>query len=214
MMISHRKRILCFLMLLTLSPMIDAHDAEKYLDNRIQVNDKRYGSFLFCLELLQERNAQVLVETGTARWGEGCYWGDGGSTVIFGQWAFDHHVQLYSVDISSRAINNAKHATKPYAENIHFIRGDSVEFLEDFNQPLDFLYLDSFDFVKNDPDPSQQHHLREIIAAYPCLHQNSLVMIDDCHLPYGGKGKLVIEFLLSEGWEVLYDGYQTILSQK
>lgn len=206
-----KKVFFSFLMLTALASTVDATCAKQYLENRIQAHDKRYGSFLFCLELLEERNAKSLVETGTARWGEENYWGDGGSTIIFAKWAVDHEANLYSVDISSQAINNAKKATQD--ENVYFTLGDSIEFLKNFTQPIDFLYLDSFDFDENNPVPSQEHHLHEIVAAYPCLHEKSIVMIDDCHLPHGGKAKLVIAFLLAEGWEVLYDGYQTILSR-
>lgn len=54
------------------------------------------------------------------------------------------------------------------------------------------FYLDSFDFDISNPLPSQKHHLKEIEAAYDKLTDNSVVMIDDCDLPGGGKGKGVI----------------------
>jgi hypothetical protein len=77
--------------------------------------------------------------------------------------------------------------------------------------PIDFLYLDSYDYEWNNPSPSQEHHLREIQAAFPRLHENSVVMIDDCALPQGGKGKLAIEYLKERGWKILLEQYQTIL---
>src|SRR4029077_15263241 len=63
----------------------------KYLNGRIQATDKRYPSFLMALELLKERKAKVIVETGTARYGDQQFIGDGGSTIIFGDWATQHH---------------------------------------------------------------------------------------------------------------------------
>lgn len=57
------------------------------------------------------------------------------------------------------------------------------------------------------------HHCREIIAAYPWLTPHSVVMIDDCDLPYGGKGKLAIEYLTNRGWVIFRSGYQVILIQ-
>lgn len=86
-----------------------------------------------------------------------------------------------------------------------------MEFLSRFDRPIDFLYLDSWDFDFADPAPSQQHHLREIIAAYPRLHAQSMVLIDDCNLPHGGKGRLVIQYLAERGWRVLHSEYQTLL---
>lgn len=187
-------------------------ETQKYLENRIKKSDKRYFSFLTILKLLEQVEAKTLVETGTARYGDKNFESEGGSTIIFGDWAAQHDdCMLYSVDITSLSIGNAKNATKLYAEHIQFFCQDSLEFLEHFDQPIDFLYLDSYDFSAYDPEPSQAHHLQEIIAAYPLLHKKSIVMIDDCDLPFGGKGKLVIEYLLSQGWVIFSKGYQVIL---
>lgn len=184
---------------------------QHYLTNRIIKGDKRYPSFVLILELLEKKNAKVLVETGTARNGDQNFWGDGGSTVIFGEWARNNDAILHSVDIAKWAIVNAEAATKKYKNNIRFTCGDSITFLKNFDQPIDFLYLDSYDFDENNPKPSQEHHLKEIIAAYPLLHENSIVMVDDCELPFGGKGLLIIDFLLGNGWTIAHQGYQTIL---
>ena len=185
-----------------------------YLMNRIQMDDKRYLTFVSILELLDQRNVKILVETGTARDGDKNFGGDGGSTIIFADWAAQNEALLYSVDISPSAIENAKNVTKIYADHIQLVCQDSIKFLNKFKKPIDFLYLDSFDFDFNNPSTSQIHHLREIIAAYPKLHKNSIVMIDDCDLPQGGKGALVIEYLTSRGWEIFQNGYQIIMLPK
>lgn len=184
-----------------------------FLTDRLTKNDVRYPSFLLVLELLEHRQAKMLVETGTARGGGENFFGEGGSTVIFGDWACQHNAILNTIDISSESIENARTAAQAYNNSINFICSDSILFLKDYDQPIDFLYLDSFDFDFEDPLPSQEHHLKEIEAAYPKLHSNTIVMIDDCDLPHGGKGKLVIEFLLQKGWIIIYKGYQVILTQ-
>jgi hypothetical protein len=97
---------------------------------------------------------------------------------------------------------------------VHLVEGDSVNFLKNFDRQIDFLYLDSYDFEKNNPSPSQQHHLREIEAAYDKLTPQSIVMIDDCDLAHGGKGKLVIAYLLDKGWSIYAQDYQVILVNK
>jgi hypothetical protein len=53
--------------------------------------------------------------------------------------------------------------------------------------------------------------LKEIEAAYSKLTDQSVVMIDDCQLPQGGKGKLIIDFLIKRGWKKVFDGYQVIM---
>ena len=79
---------------------------------------------------------------------------------------------------------------------------------------IDFLYLDSFDFELHNPSPSQEHHLKEIIAVAPRLRKSTIIMVDDCDLPYGGKGKLVIKWLKERGWVEHKSGYQVILVHK
>jgi predicted O-methyltransferase YrrM len=187
-----------------------------YLSHKIPPENHRYKTFLLALSLLEERKAQVLVETGTSREGDVFCRGDGCSTLIFGAWARDHRAELYSVDISARNLENAKTAVLNHVRrthNIHFICSDSVSFLSSFHKPIDFLYLDSFDYDENDPLPSQIHHLNEIKAALPFLTETSIVMIDDCDFPNGGKGKLAIEWLLEQGWKILAQEYQVILGR-
>jgi len=204
------KKIICCLFLLGILSKGYAYP-RKYLLEKIDETNQRYKTFLIALELCEKRNCRTLVETGTARSGDTNFKGDGGSTLIFGAWAKDHGAKLYSVDIDSQALERAYHAAGQASEAIVFAHSDSIEFLENFDGPIDFLYLDSYDFKKNNPLPSQFHHLREIQSAYPHLHDESIVMIDDCDLPHGGKGKFVIEYLKERGWTIFFSGYQIIM---
>jgi predicted O-methyltransferase YrrM len=180
------------------------------LEGKISKDNHRYDTFAAALKLMTQRGVRTIVETGTARGGLNNCSGDGCSTPIFGQWAKDHGAVLYSVDIDPEAIQNAAQAVSTISENIRFITGDSVDFLAKFNGNIDFLYLDSYNFECFNPSPSQLHHLKEIVAAYPFLTPNSVVMIDDCGLPFGGKGKMVIEYLTARGWTPFKIGYQII----
>ncbi|MES2121714.1 MAG: class I SAM-dependent methyltransferase [Chlamydiota bacterium] len=184
----------------------------RYLTSRIPAKDKRFSTFLLALNLMKASGAKTLVETGTARLGCKNCRGDGCSTIIFGHFAKDHQMEFYSVDISPEAIASSRSAVAPINPDAKLVVDDSIAFLKNFNQPIDFLYLDSYDFEVNDPLPSQLHHLYEIQAAYPCLHEGSTVMIDDCDLPHGGKGKLAIAWLLERGWKILLSQYQVVLA--
>lgn len=181
------------------------------LEDKIPKSNTRYKTFRYALNLMQERHAQILVETGTSRMGRSNCIGDGCSTLIFAEWASQNDAFLYSVDICKECLLNAEKALGDLVDFVQFVHSDSVEFLKNFGQPIDFLYLDSYDFEVKNPRPSQQHHLNEIIAAYPWLTKNSIVMIDDCALPHGGKGKLVIEYLLKRNWKIVSKGYQVVL---
>ncbi|MEM7174675.1 MAG: class I SAM-dependent methyltransferase [Chlamydiota bacterium] len=186
--------------------------AKQYLKERIDDKDKRFISFEYILKEMKKRNCSVLVETGTARNGAGNFIGDGGSTCIFADWAADHNAKLFSVDIDESALSMARNAlNRKQKKYVHFAHSDSVEFLKKFDQKIDFLYLDSYDYDLAQWEKSQRHCLNELKAAYPRLHENSIIMIDDCKLQFGGKGGLAIPYLINLGWKIVVDEYQVIL---
>lgn len=178
---------------------------------RAHVKGPRRRTFPKAIELSNQRQIKTIVETGTSRGGTLAYDGDGGFTIIFGYWSQLHNAELYSVDIDPKAIERAHSVVDKYGEIVHLVEDDSVHFLQHFNKTIDFLYLDSYDFDKNNPHPSQLHHLHEIEAAYNKLAPHSIVMIDDCGLAYGGKGKLVVDYLLNKGWSIYAQDYQIIM---
>jgi hypothetical protein len=91
------------------------------------------------------------------------------------------------------------------------VRQDSVEFLGRFPDAIDVLYLDSLDTT----EPGHAEHAwREVQAALPKLHAQSLVAFDDTPWQGGawiGKGALAVPRLIADGWAVLYAGYQVVL---
>ncbi len=179
----------------------------------LPAHNLRYQTFKKALKLMNQRGAKIIVETGTTRGInlKDIFAGDGGSTLIFARWAATQQANLYSVDICPTAFTNAAEFLAPYRKHTTCICMDSVAFLENFDQPIDLLYLDSYDFDSHNPIPSQEHHLKEIQAAYPKLTDQTIIMIDDCGLAHGGKGKLVIEFLLNLNWKIVANDYQVIL---
>ena len=93
---------------------------------------------------------------------------------------------------------------------------DSLVFLENFDSAVDLLYLDSYDY-SNDLEvqrKSQEHHLAEFKNIEGKLHDKSIVLIDDCDLPNGGKGKLAIDYMQKNGWKIVTEAYQVLLVRK
>ncbi|MDH5617784.1 MAG: class I SAM-dependent methyltransferase [Gammaproteobacteria bacterium] len=179
---------------------------------------KRRDTLREVLRLLDERGARVLLETGVARMGLEKSKGDGASTIVFGLWAKQNDAHLYSVDIDPEATQRAGQAVAEMglSDNVTLVTSDSVAYLDDFTETVDFLYLDSYDYHKTDTaiqTASQDHHLKEIKAIEGCLHDKTVILIDDCDMPNGGKGKLVIEWLTGRGWKVHMSEYQVILVQ-
>ncbi|MEK7339953.1 MAG: class I SAM-dependent methyltransferase [Candidatus Rhabdochlamydia sp.] len=184
-----------------------------YLNTKLKPLNLRYHTFAQALRLIQDRKLERIVETGTSRFGGTNCAGDGCSSLIFTDYINNYGGKFYSVDIDKQALLNAQRDLKPDFKNAYFICSDSIKFLHNFSEQIDFLYLDSYDFEVTNPLASQKHHLLEVQAAYPKLHKNSVIMIDDCMLPRGGKGKLAIDFLIKKGWKILIKGYQVILVQ-
>jgi hypothetical protein len=101
--------------------------------------------------------------------------------------------------------------TQVFGETVNVVRQDSVEFLGRFPDPIDVLYLDSLDTT----EPGHAEHAwREVQAALPKLHAQSLLVFDDTPWQGGawiGKGALAVPRLLAQGWAILYAGLQVVL---
>ena len=63
------------------------------------------------------------------------------STIMLAEYAKFINGKLHTCDISEENIINAKAFTSEFKEFINFYINDSVNFLENFNQKIDFLYL-------------------------------------------------------------------------
>ena len=93
---------------------------------------------------------------------------------------------------------------------------DSVKFLWNFpeDRKIDFLYLDSYDVRKDNPHPSQLHHVKELCAVIDKLGEGSIVCIDDHDAFFTGgqigKGTYVKDFMENIGAECIHEGYQIV----
>lgn len=180
---------------------------------------RRRVTFAKVLKLLKERNAKILVETGTSRKGLEGAKSDGAATIVFGKWAKENGAIMHSVDISEDSVKGSQQEVENQnlqdVVTVHL--DDSLNFLKDFKGEIDFLYLDSYDYSKTDlqiQKDSQEHHLKEFKIIEDRLHKNTIVLIDDCGLPGGGKGKTVIAYMLEKGWKVIINKYQVLLLHK
>lgn len=173
----------------------------------------RIVTFNLAIDLFRSRKLNTIVETGTARVYKG--WEDGNSSLIWSHLTSElEEGKFYSVDISNDNIERARKLCDPFIKNSEFIVSDSVQFLESHNAPIDLLFLDSMD--ASIPG-YQEHHLNEIIQAEKNLHADSIVLIDDSPekdygwAKNGGKGALVIPYLLKRGWKIKLREYQTLM---
>ena len=179
---------------------------------------KRRNTYKRVLSLLEKTKAKVLIETGTSREGLNGAKSNGAATIVYGKWAKLNKAHLHSVDISDKSIRIARQEVEKQnlSSNVTLHLNDSVEFLNKFEEKVDFLYLDSYDYTKDKAQQllSQKHHLAEFIAIEDKLHKNTIILIDDCDLEGGGKGKLVIEYMKEKDWLIEMEAYQILLLHK
>lgn len=175
------------------------------------------------LEILQKRRGKVIVEIGSMRipvnhpieedYHKCCC--DGHSTMLFALTRND----VYSVDIDPNAVNNTDAMLKKNGLRAFLLCADGIEFLRNFGERIDLLFMDAWDVDLSD---SCEKHLEAYRAARPNLHADSLILIDDTDVELtdkgilfgdgrAGKGKLVIPAAEADGWTVAFDGRQTLL---
>ena len=79
----------------------------------------------------------------------------------------------------------------------------------------DFLYLDSYDIIRENPHPSQLHHVKEMCAVIDKLGKGSIICIDDHDAFFTGDGKIakgtyVKDFMDDIGMKPIHEGYQIV----
>ena len=177
----------------------------------------RATSFSLIFELLDEKVEKdfLIVETGCMRRDHGnlAFGDDGASTYIFDDFINFYDGEVHSVDICKDNVDYANEFTSNKT-TVHC--QDSVDFL--WNLPkkqIDFLYLDSYDIIRENPHPSQLHHVKEMCAVIDKLGKGSIVCIDDHDAFFTGDGKIakgtyVKDFMDDIGMKPIHEGYQIV----
>ncbi len=181
---------------------------------RFQIGEGvRYPSFKMALNLFIQRGGDTIVETGTTR-ARNDFGGAGMATIFLGDFCKKYNKKLWTVDILPEAMALSRDLTADFSSNIRYIVSDSIFFLKEFPATIDFLYLDSYDYpIDENPEEllaSQTHQLNEFKAAEDKLTDKSIVLLDDNGWAGGGKCKLTKEYLISKGWECLWDDAQSL----
>lgn len=179
-------------------------------------SNSRYFTFQMAFNLLNQLHPNpVIIETGCQRMDGDL--GAGMSTSIFGEYISLYGGKLITVDLIENHLKICQDCTKQYAQFIDYVLSDSLIFLKNYNGQVDLLYLDSLDYPigenandENMRNASQGHCLLEFQAIEPRLQRNTIVLIDDNMLPFGGKPKLLKEYLEKQGWVCLFDYQQTL----
>ena len=174
------------------------------------IKNIRFKSFEKTLSLSFERNLKTIVETGTARGKIKFFfikkfnWKDGMSTLLFSEYAKYKNGHLYTCDIEKKNVKNAEFFCKKNKKYCSFYTDDSLNFLRNFEQKIEFLYLDSMD---GQFKGASEHQLKEFKTAEDKLAKNCLVLLDD----KGSKTNLSIDYMLSKKFKIINETDEQVL---
>ncbi len=127
---------------------------------------------------------------------------DGWDVVCWIHWANATDSKVWTVDISSEHIETCKRVTANH-DKVNYIVSDSIQYLKDFTEKIDVLYLDSYDF--DETVECYNHQLGEIKAALDKLSPNAIVISDDNYKAdwSHGKGNYSIPWMLDNSFELI-----------
>jgi|APCry1669190327_1035288.scaffolds.fasta_scaffold64755_2 hypothetical protein len=198
---------------------------QKYtLDEMIAMTNLRQPSFQIMIDHLKTIEEPLIIETGCIRPGdqpwstyENSFKDDGMSTIIFDQLINDHNGEFHSVDLTPEHVEYAQSMISDKSQvhcddSVHFL-WDAKKNLEENDQYVDVLYLDSYDWVKGREPECMAHHIKELACIVSRIRSGGLVAVDDNYKENGravGKGVYVIEFMESIGAEMIHDGVQCV----
>ncbi|HEY1778191.1 MAG TPA: hypothetical protein VGG41_18685 [Solirubrobacteraceae bacterium] len=200
----------------------------------------RFASFSFAFEHVQQTRARTVVELGTTRsyvhgglagcndddpihWRpdapERWDWGAGAFTLLAALCLPD--CEIHTVDTASSHIERAKVMTAAHARRIRYHVCDSVDFLRSWGPgTLDLVYLDTGDMWPIEPTARHQLAEAQVLCEERLLSGQGLLLIDDIGNPtpgrFGddsphGKAKYSLPYLLEQGFEVVFEGFQLAL---
>ena len=188
-----------------------------YNDVRDRLKHRQSG-FDYIFDYLKTIEDPFIVETGCARQLDN-YEGDGQSSLLFDKYIKEYNGYFWTVDLAEESVNYSK--SKMTSENSIVTLGDSITQLKQLNKILleqekkiDFLYLDSFDAPRNNPEVlfrSALHHLYELSTIMPSLKSGALIGVDDNWVENDrleGKGKIINDYMSKLGIEPCEVGYQ------
>ncbi len=180
---------------------------QKYATNL----DRRYWTFKIALGLFRQYGGKKILETGCTHLEND--WGAGNSTPIFAEYAQQNQVDFVTVDIEKKNIIFARKLCQEWPERTQFVTADSLKTLEEWKEPIDLLYLDSYDTHHTDraiADASQDHQLKELMLAERCLTDHAVVLLDDNFFANGGKTRKAKEYLMNHGYLLIMDFEQSL----
>lgn len=185
---------------------------QSILENKTPPPKHRYSTFAKVLKIIRQRNLEVFVVTKSKNDSKTDL-SDGCGTLILADSICKKNGNFHSEKISDGTLYNVQNFLGDKIQLVKLTNKDSIDTLKNFNNKIDFLYLDSAKFDEKNPLASQEYILQELKAAYPWFSKNTLVIMDQEKNNGNGKGKLAIDFLRQNGWKIFHQDNQVVCSQ-
>jgi len=191
---------------------------------------QRKNTFKKAWDCIRDKNDIVIVELGTSRsfksWGissddkdwypdepEKWAWSDGCFTRLFADNLKGKNYTIYTIDPCPSAIKVVKTmiGDSEDSHRVKILQMKSTEFLENFNDKIDLLYMDH---LESGEEACQVHLIdSKIVIDKQLMKDDGIIFIDDCPEGKTGKGKYSIPYLLENGYEKIIHEYQMILTR-
>jgi hypothetical protein len=143
---------------------------------------------------------------------------DGHSSLLLAQAAGEFHTVDIDIECAKLTRSELKKHNLWSKSNVYC--GDGIKFLQEFDKPINFLYLDAWDVEYLN---HAEMHLEAFKIAELKLTDTAIILIDDTDINFstekgyhndeeclGGKGRLLIPFLQNKkNFKMLFKGRQT-----
>ena len=136
-------------------------------------------------------------------------WGAGVFTKVFAENLKGQNYKLYTIDPSREANSIVTTMCGQYNE-VKIDLNYSTNFLNNFNEKIDFLYMDH---METSEQAANQHlYDAKLIIEKNLMSENGVILIDDIgHNIIDGKGKYSIPYLLENNYKIIIHEYQVLM---
>ena len=138
-------------------------------------------------------------------------WGAGIFTKVFAENLKDQKCNIYTIDPDTSANIIVNTMCNEY-DNVKIHKTYSTFFLKDFNEKIDFLYMDH---METSEEAAIQHLIDiKLIIEKDLMSENGIILVDDVgNNILSGKGKYSIPFLQNNGYKIIIHDYQVLLEK-
>ena len=159
--------------------------------------------------LFNHNHGETIIEIGTGIHGEMA----GNSMLV---WTKKTNAKrIIAIDLEPKQLEEVREVTHQYA-NVELVLADGIEYLKQFSEKIDLLYLD---FWVPDPEGTTpgcgraEAYKEAFNAAKDRMNAHSMILIDDTDHIHPWKHTYIIPLARENGYTVLYTGRQTLLNR-